>query len=158
MAHLPPSSFLRLGLDYPDVSVVVQLGAPFSANLNTHRIGRTARAGRSGKAILVLLPFETKSTENFALKFGFKDYATAYSCDRSRETISKLRLVLSRNKGLRANADEAYLSFVAYYAEYGPRFLTAKALLDAAAAFASELGMSQIPEIPEKLRLSLEKR
>jgi len=46
------------GLDYPDVSLVIQLGAPSNDQDYIHRIGRTGRAGKVGKGILVLLPFE----------------------------------------------------------------------------------------------------
>jgi len=46
------------GLDYPDVSLVVQMGAPSSDQDYIHRIGRTGRAGKLGRSLLVLLPFE----------------------------------------------------------------------------------------------------
>ena len=46
------------GLDYPDVSLVVQLGAPVQTRDYIHRIGRTGRAGNTGRGVLVLLPFE----------------------------------------------------------------------------------------------------
>ncbi len=46
------------GLDYPDVSLVVQFGAPSNDNDYIHRLGRTGRAGQSGRGLLVLLPFE----------------------------------------------------------------------------------------------------
>jgi ATP-dependent RNA helicase MSS116 len=46
------------GLDYPDVTLVVQLGAPNNDEQYIHRIGRTGRAGQIGKSLLVLLPFE----------------------------------------------------------------------------------------------------
>jgi ATP-dependent RNA helicase MSS116 len=50
------------GLDYPDVTLVLQLGAPYNDEQYIHRIGRTGRAGRKGKGILVLLPFEALSS------------------------------------------------------------------------------------------------
>ena len=50
------------GLDYPDVSLVVQMGAPSSDQDYVHRIGRTGRAGKAGKGLLVYLPFETRQT------------------------------------------------------------------------------------------------
>jgi len=46
------------GLDYPDVSLVVQMGAPSSDHDYIHRIGRTGRAGKIGRGLLVFLPFE----------------------------------------------------------------------------------------------------
>ena len=78
-----------LGMDYPDVSVVLQVryanetehyhrrntvayrglsfflcflkyGAPSTQEGYIHRIGRTGRAGSNGEAVLLLLPFEQK--------------------------------------------------------------------------------------------------
>lgn len=46
------------GLDYPDVSLVVQFGAPLKDNDYIHRLGRTGRAGQRGRGLLILMPFE----------------------------------------------------------------------------------------------------
>ena len=40
------------------VTLVVQAGLPSSAEQYVHRLGRTARAGASGRGILILCPFE----------------------------------------------------------------------------------------------------
>lgn len=42
------------GLDLPDVDVVVQYDPPSDPKVFSHRCGRTARAGRSGRAIVML--------------------------------------------------------------------------------------------------------
>ena len=44
------------GLDVPAVDVVIEYDPAFAVADHFHRIGRTARAGRSGKAVLFLLP------------------------------------------------------------------------------------------------------
>eukprot|EP00854_Cymbomonas_tetramitiformis_P016119 gene16119-19118_t len=46
------------GVDYPDVSLVVQVGAPSSREQYVHRLGRTARAGKQGEGVLLLADFE----------------------------------------------------------------------------------------------------
>lgn len=46
------------GVDYPNVSLVVQVGIPSSRDQYIHRLGRTGRAGKDGEGILVLAPFE----------------------------------------------------------------------------------------------------
>lgn len=46
------------GLDFPAVDWVVQVDAPEDADTYIHRVGRSARAGKSGKALLMLTPSE----------------------------------------------------------------------------------------------------
>lgn len=41
-------------MDFPDIDVVVQYDAPTDPKTFSHRAGRTARAGRRGKAVLLL--------------------------------------------------------------------------------------------------------
>lgn len=47
------------GLDVPKVDVIVQYDPPQKIADYVHRVGRTARAGRKGKAVLFLGPSET---------------------------------------------------------------------------------------------------
>lgn len=42
------------GMDFPDVTLVLQVGLPADADSYTHRVGRTARAGKDGRALLLL--------------------------------------------------------------------------------------------------------
>jgi len=46
------------GLDYPDVTAVIQVGIPSARDQYIHRLGRTGRAGKSGRCILLLHDFE----------------------------------------------------------------------------------------------------
>lgn len=57
------------GLDLPDVDSIVQYDPPSDYKDYIHRIGRTARIGRDGRAYLFLLPSETGYNE-FLEKFG----------------------------------------------------------------------------------------
>ncbi|KDQ09421.1 hypothetical protein BOTBODRAFT_191057 [Botryobasidium botryosum FD-172 SS1] len=57
-AILLTSDVSARGVDYPGVTRVVQIGIPGSAEQYTHRVGRTGRAGTSGRGDLVLLPWE----------------------------------------------------------------------------------------------------
>ncbi|PFH35958.1 DEAD/DEAH box helicase domain-containing protein [Besnoitia besnoiti] len=46
------------GLDFPNVDWILQLDPPQNPDVFVHRVGRAARAGRSGNALLLLLPHE----------------------------------------------------------------------------------------------------
>ncbi len=47
------------GMDFPDVTLVLQVGLPLDADSYTHRVGRTARAGKDGRAVLLLTQAES---------------------------------------------------------------------------------------------------
>jgi ATP-dependent RNA helicase MSS116 len=47
------------GMDYPDVTFVLQVGITDKEQY-THRLGRTARAGKGGAGMLMLMDFESK--------------------------------------------------------------------------------------------------
>ena len=48
------------GLDFPDITYVIQYDPPHDAEEYLHRVGRTARgANKTGKALLMLLPNES---------------------------------------------------------------------------------------------------
>ncbi|WPH04422.1 Hypothetical protein R9X50_00731300 [Acrodontium crateriforme] len=44
------------GLDLPNVDLVIEYDAPFSKEDHLHRVGRTARAGKDGRAMIFLMP------------------------------------------------------------------------------------------------------
>jgi len=51
------------GIDIPDVDWIVQLAAPKDPAFFIHRVGRTARAGRSGGALLFVSSHESSYIE-----------------------------------------------------------------------------------------------
>jgi ATP-dependent RNA helicase MSS116, mitochondrial len=57
-AILVTSDVSARGIDYPDVTRVIQVGSPASTEQYIHRVGRTGRAGKGGRVDLLLLPFE----------------------------------------------------------------------------------------------------
>lgn len=58
-AVLLTSDVSARGMDYPDVTLVIQFGAPVDAVQYVHRLGRTARGdGRRGSGLILLADFE----------------------------------------------------------------------------------------------------
>ncbi|CAA9957980.1 ATP-dependent RNA helicase MSS116 mitochondrial precursor [Pyrenophora teres f. maculata] len=53
------SDVVGRGMDFPNVGLVIQVGLPSSTDQYVHRVGRTARAGKDGRAVLLL--FEQES-------------------------------------------------------------------------------------------------
>ncbi|TVQ58372.1 MAG: DEAD/DEAH box helicase [Rhodobacteraceae bacterium] len=60
---LVASDVAARGLDIPSVSHVVNFDVPIHSEDYVHRIGRTGRAGREGKALTICLPHEEKYLE-----------------------------------------------------------------------------------------------
>jgi ATP-dependent RNA helicase MSS116 len=48
------SDVVGRGMDFPNVGLVIQLGLPSAAEQYIHRVGRTARAGKDGRAVTLL--------------------------------------------------------------------------------------------------------
>lgn len=58
-AILFSSDVTARGMDFPNVTHVIQVGIPQTHDQYVHRIGRTARAGKEGQGWLILSPLET---------------------------------------------------------------------------------------------------
>jgi superfamily II DNA/RNA helicase len=58
---LVASDVAARGLDIPDVSHVLNFDVPHHADDYVHRIGRTGRAGKTGTAITIVAPADTKA-------------------------------------------------------------------------------------------------
>jgi len=61
------------GLDLPNVDLIVQFDPPFTPDDHIHRIGRTARAGRDGRAVMFLLPGPEEGYVDAVLKKGIRE-------------------------------------------------------------------------------------
>lgn len=53
------SDVIGRGMDFPNVDLVIQVGLPSSREQYVHRVGRTARAGNDGRAIILLTEAES---------------------------------------------------------------------------------------------------
>ena len=58
-AVMMTSDVTARGVDFDDVTLVVQMGVPSNREQYIHRLGRTGRAGKTGKGILLLTPEES---------------------------------------------------------------------------------------------------
>lgn len=58
------------GLDIPSVDVVVNYNVPADMSTYMHRIGRTARAGRTGSAVTFISQFEIERVHNIESHLG----------------------------------------------------------------------------------------
>ncbi|CAE7207092.1 unnamed protein product, partial [Rhizoctonia solani] len=69
------------GIDFVDVACVLNFDLPRSSRAYTHRVGRTARAGRSGMALSFIVPKE---------EFGKDKVLSCPSCERDEVVFSRV--------------------------------------------------------------------
>lgn len=107
------SDVIGRGMDFPDVSLVLQVGIPLDADAYTHRVGRTARAGKDGRAIILLTEMES-----FYLRdnrhFPIKPYPTSAEVLRATEDIAPIitnRLQYT-DPDVKRKAYSAYMGFM----------------------------------------------
>ena len=81
-AVMMTSDVTARGVDFDDVTLVVQMGVPSNREQYIHRLGRTGRAGKTGEGVLVLSP-----EESF---FAKKDIADLPLLPQNREATRRL--------------------------------------------------------------------
>ncbi|KIM29695.1 hypothetical protein M408DRAFT_328559 [Serendipita vermifera MAFF 305830] len=57
---LMSSDVTARGIDIPGITTVIQVGMPMNPEQYIHRLGRTARAGKTGSGLLILAPWEQR--------------------------------------------------------------------------------------------------
>lgn len=67
------------GLDIPTVQLVLNHNVPAAPKDYIHRVGRTARAGRGGKAITLVTPFDIDALHDIESEINIK--LTEYKID-----------------------------------------------------------------------------
>jgi len=94
------------GIDIDDVSHVVNYDLPNTPEDYVHRIGRTARAGKSGTAVTLLAPEEHELFREIEVKIG----AVLDTHDAEGFEYSQQRLVPSAERTATRRARTVYSS------------------------------------------------
>ncbi|KAA8493872.1 ATP-dependent RNA helicase dbp4 [Porphyridium purpureum] len=104
------------GLDFPQVDWVLQLDCPDSVESYIHRVGRTARCDRPGRALLLLTPAEQSG---FLDRLGQRGLARAVrrtDLDARRiaqhDPTSKVRSIVAADVSIKKLAQGALKSYV----------------------------------------------
>jgi ATP-dependent RNA helicase MSS116, mitochondrial len=150
------------GIDYPDVSLVVQYGSADSEETYIHRLGRTGRAGKEGRGLQVLLPFEDKIVPTMK-RFGIEkdDELQGTLLIPDDDTMHKLETVYRRIRNgdvvLTTATEGAYRAFLAYYiSRLNSLGITAVDVVTAANQLSATAGLIEPPKLSGKIATRLE--
>jgi len=146
------------GIDIPEVDWIVQFDPPQWSDSFVHRIGRTARAGRSGQSLLLLMKNEggpyieylrNKQVEINELP-EVKQTVTTAEIDRKVK-----KDLLLRDKGLVDKATAGFTSYCRYYKEHQLSFIFAFKTLDIGHV-ANSFFLFRLPRVKEILGRRIE--
>ena len=105
------------GLDIPAVDWIVQYDPPDDPREYIHRVGRTARAGKEGRALLFLLPSELGFLRYLKqAKVPLNEYDFPQS--KVANIQSQLEKLIEKNYYLNRSARDGYRSYLQAYASH----------------------------------------
>ena len=105
------------GLDLPAVDWVIQFDPPDDPREYIHRVGRTARAGGRGNALLFLLPSELGFLRYLKhAKIPLNEYQ--FPASKIANVQTQLEKLIEKNYYLNQSAKEAYRSYLQAYASH----------------------------------------
>lgn len=110
------------GVDYPDVTHVIQVGVSRDRETYIHRLGRTGRAGKSGKGILLLMENEEIWLQREMSDINIpKDDELQEQLDNGIENLEgeliQMQSAMSIHYDLGKKAATVYGSLVGYYSQ-----------------------------------------
>jgi len=105
------------GLDIPKVDWIIQFDPPDDPRDYIHRVGRTARAGKSGRSLLFLLPTELGFLRFLKMaKVPLNEYS--FPMDKLANVQGQLTKLISKNYYLHQSARDGFRSYIQSYASY----------------------------------------
>jgi ATP-dependent RNA helicase DDX55/SPB4 len=103
------------GLDFIDIKWILQFDPPQNPDFFVHRIGRTARASKSGKSLIFLCEKEQSYLNYLELKgIQFKPKKLKLA----RNVFQEVSSVVLRNRENYEKAQAAFVAYVRYYKEH----------------------------------------
>jgi ATP-dependent RNA helicase MSS116 len=136
------SDVVARGMDFPNVGLVIQLGLPAKAEDYIHRVGRTARAGNDGRAVILLTEMES-----YFVKINKKLPIHAYPHDiMPKATASALEVERAFDEVDPVTKAKAYQAFLGFNKTFTKNLKTNN---EGLVAMANEYAESmQCPEPP----------
>ncbi|KAK9094202.1 hypothetical protein Scep_025671 [Stephania cephalantha] len=140
---LATSDVSARGVDYPDVTMVIQIGLPADREQYIHRLGRTGRKGKEGQGILLLAPWEEFFLSNIRDLPISKASAPSVDPEIKKKVERALSQVEMKNK------EAAYQAWLGYYNSNKTVGKDKYRLVELANDFSRSMGLANPPAIPK---------
>ena len=146
------------GVDYPDVTHVVQVSAAVSRETYIHRLGRTGRAGKKGNGILILPEIESsflKDLDGLEISRHSK-WASKVSGQPSKRIMDELGPIAAdvragRDKRLVEIMHQSYHAMISYYFQRSnKRKVDKESVVETVNFILQDLGIKRLPEISRR--------
>ncbi|OBA23464.1 ATP-dependent rRNA helicase SPB4 [Metschnikowia bicuspidata var. bicuspidata NRRL YB-4993] len=139
------------GIDIPDVDLVVQLDPPTDPDVFVHRCGRTGRANKAGRAIVMLN--KDSNEEDFVGLMEVKKVDMTeleLPCDEDFHTDfqEKSKIFMLEDRARHELAVKSYVGFVRYYHKHIASSIFRMLSLDYL-GIAKMYGLLRLPKMPE---------
>ena len=145
-AVIMTSDVTARGVDFDDVTLVVQMGVPSNREQYIHRLGRTGRAGKTGEGVLVLSPEESFFAEKDIADLPLVALKDRASPEDARAVQDAMALVDDKTKA------QTYSAWLGFYKPFCRKMnLTPAELVRTANFFATDvLGCDEVPGLMKK--------
>ncbi|CAM6098676.1 unnamed protein product [Calypogeia fissa] len=140
------------GLDIPGVDWIIQFDPPQDPSVFVHRVGRTARMGRSGNALVYLLPKEDTYVEFLRIRKVPIEERPAVTTKLDIGPL--LRAAAQEDRDIMEKGLRAFVSYVRAYKEHQCTYIFRWKQLEAGKA-AMGYGLLQLPTMSEFKRGAL---
>ncbi|MCO5556446.1 hypothetical protein L7F22_009995 [Adiantum nelumboides] len=137
------------GLDIPNVDWILQYDPPQDPNVFVHRVGRTARMGRSGNALVFLLPKEDAYIEFLRIRRVPIDQREKFLT--AQTVVPMLRAAAMKDRDIMEKGLKAFVSYIRAYKEHQCTYIFRLKELEAGKV-AMGYGLLQLPAMPELKR------
>ena len=137
------------GIDIPDVDWIVQFHPPQDPSFFVHRVGRTARAGRAGKSLVLLLPKEEAYVPFLtARKVPIRDLEVEVNREDDRRIYELIKSEQFADRAILEHGTKAFISYIRSYAEHQCNYIFRLADLDMNKV-ATSFVLLRIPKLSE---------
>lgn len=137
------------GMNYPDVTLVIQVGLPVDREQYIHRLGRTGREGKEGEGILLLAPWEQYFLDDI------KDLPMENWPVPRLDPRVKVKMEEAMEKMDTSVKESAYHAWLGYYNSVREVGRDKTTLVELANQFSESIGLDKPPSLFRRTALKM---